>query len=84
MKSGNENIFRDLEKNADSSTKRRKRSRTLEENEDQEALNLGVYRKSSILPILLSHAFVNQDKVIQDKVDPEENMAKTKFFRFQF
>ena len=50
-----------------------------EEDEDEEPLNLGVYQKSSILPILLSHAFVNQDKVEQD-----DNSAKSTFFRFTF
>lgn len=61
----------------DESSWRKKRSRPQEEDEDEEPLDFGVYRKSSILPLLLSHTYVNQDKV-----DGEENSAKSKFFRF--
>ena len=78
---GNYNILRDVENqkiNAETS-RRKKRSMPQEEDEDEEPLNLGVYQKSSILPILLSHAFVNQDKVEQD-----DNSAKSTFFRFTF
>jgi hypothetical protein len=61
----------------DESSWRKKRSRPQEEDDDEEPLDFGVYRKSSILPLLLSHTYVNQDKV-----DGEENSAKSKFFRF--
>lgn len=75
----NGNVVGDVDslKINDESSWRKKRSRPQEEDEDEEPLNFGVYRKSSILPLLLSHTYVNQDRV-----DGEENSAKSKFFRF--
>ncbi len=75
----NGNVVGDVDslKINDESSWRKKRSRPQEEDEDEEPLDFGVYRKSSILPLLLSHTYVNQDKV-----DGEENSAKSKFFRF--
>ncbi len=75
----NGNIVGDVEnlKINDESSKRKKRSRPQEEDEDEEPLDFKVNRKSIILPLLLSHNYVNQDKV-----DGEENSSKSKFFRF--